>query len=139
MLRLGRHPLRWSTAPPFDCFPPLEISLSRTSISQRYQIIFNASKTILHLPGIDMQKPRRNRPPTLTRNDKRSRITSLGTKFIWRPRIYDCGSRRKEGVLNFILAILGHSKSRRQNQLCRITLSNCHQNIESIQRFMLDD
>src|SRR6266496_1486174 len=139
MLRLGRPPLRWSTGPPSGCFPHLEISLNRTSIFQLYQIIFNTSKRTSSWPETVTQKPRRSRPPTLTRNDKRNRITRLGTRFIWRPRIYDYGSRRKEGALSFILAMLGHSKSRRLDQLPRITLSNCPRNFEFTPRFMLDD
>ena len=48
-------------------------------------------------------------------------------------------SRRKVGVLSFILAMSGRSKSRRRKRLPRITLSNYLRNIEFIPRFMLDD
>src|SRR5579859_690854 len=117
MLRLGRPPLRWSTGPPSDCFPRLEISLNRMSIFQLYRIISNASKTTSPWPGIVTQKPRRSKPPTLTRNDQRNRIIRLGTRFIWKPRIYDYGSIRKEGAPSFILAMSDHSRYRRLNQL----------------------
>src|SRR5208282_3256196 len=129
MLQLGRPPLRWSTGPPFGCSPHLEISLDQTSIFQLYQTIFNAFRIISPSPGTVTWKPKQSRLRMSTRIDEKNRITRLEIKFIWRQRIYDYGSRRKEGVLSFILGMSGRSKSRKWKGLPRITLSNCRQNI----------
>src|SRR5438046_597076 len=120
MLLLERRPLRWSTGPPSDCFPRLEISLDQTSIFQLYQIIFNAFRTISPSPGTVTWKLKQSKLRMPTRVDEKNRITRLEIRFIWRQRIYDYGSRRKVGVLSFILAMSGRLKSRRRKWLPRL-------------------
>jgi len=79
------------------------------------------------------------RLPMQTGNGGRNRITRLETKFIWRPRIYGYGSRRRAEVQSFILDMLAHSKSQRPNQKPRTTLSNYRLNFGFTPKSMLDD
>src|ERR1700737_3462521 len=122
----------------FVCSPAPKTSPNRRWMYPRCQIISSASRKISLLPEIVTWKLRRGRPVMRIRNDKRSRITRLGTRFIWKPRIYDYALRR-EGALNFTFAMSVHSRSRTQSQLPRITRSNYHLNFEFTPKFMLDD
>src|SRR5437773_194857 len=108
MPRLARLPQSWYMEPRFVYSLRPTISPNQISTYPPYQIIFSGFKTISPSPEIVTLRPRRNKPLMQTRNDRRSQITQLETKFIWKPRAYGYGSRRAE-VQSFIHAMSVHS------------------------------
>src|SRR5437762_7339905 len=91
----GKTPTEMVYGLPSDCFPRPKISLNQTSIYEPYQIIFSGFKTISPSPETVTLRPRRNKPLMQIRNDRRSQITRMETRFIWRPRMY--GTDQEEG------------------------------------------
>ena len=131
MQRQERHPPNWSLEPPSGSSPLQGTSQNQVSIYQRSRTTSSASKTTYRSPGTVMLRPRRNRPHMRTRNDGRSQITRLGTKFIWRPRTCGYGSRRRAEVRNFIHVTLVRFQFLKRSLPPRITHSNYHQSSTS--------
>src|SRR5437667_5730221 len=123
----GKTPTELVYGTPLRLFPsPNDLAKPDLDIPA-YQIIFSGSKTISPSPETITLRPRRNKPLMQTRNDRRSQITGLETRFIWKPRIYGYGSRRRAEVQSFTHAMSVRLRSLRWNQLPRITDSSYHQ------------
>ena len=133
MPRLVKRQQSWSTGPPFVCSHLSKANLDVPAMSnwtQRIQdnIAFARDRHAeVKTKQTTYANKSRQEEPDYKIGDK----VYLETKNL-RLQI-------KEGVLSFILAMSGPSKSRRRNLLPRITLSNCLRNIEFIPRFMLHD
>src|SRR5271155_1425871 len=138
MQRPARLPPNSSTEHPFVYSLPPKISPNRKSMCPQYQTIFNVFKTMSHLRGTVMLKPKRNKPRMPTKAVDKNRITRLETRCTWRVRICDFVSKRRAGAPNFIPVMSAHSRFRRQNQKHPITPSIYPQNFESIPKFTPD-
>src|SRR5271170_6924404 len=138
MQRPARLPPNSSTEHPFVYSLPPRISPNRKSMYPQYQTIFNVFKTMSHLRGTVMLKPKRNKPHMPTKAVDKNRITRLGTKCTWRVRICDFVSKRRAGAPSSIPGMSAHSRSPKQNQKHRITLSFYLLNSESTPKFTPD-
>ena len=138
MRRPAKFPPNLSTERPFPYSLLPRISPNWRSMSPQYQIIFNVSKTMSPSQGIVMQKPKRNKRLMPIKLADKNRITRLGTRCIWRVRMYDFVSRREAGAPSFIPATLVPSRSQRQSQKRQIILSSYLLNSTSTPRFTPD-